>query len=198
MPVKYKLKKWKTIPKVVFQRYKNRNNQQRIDRILSLIPKKASCLEVGCGLGYQAGVIIKEKLPAHYAGFDIADLYINSCNDMIRVNGFNVGKFYIDDITKLNDSISRSEYSVILCTEVLEHIPNYKEAILGLHKLCISNAKVIFTVPRYGKMTKVAGHVNNFKKEELKSLFEGFGLRVKHHEYVSKLYSLFVLTRKSA
>lgn len=193
--VKYKLKRWNKIPQSVFRIYKNKNNQQRLGRILKFIPKGASCLEVGCGLGYQAGVVIKHRSPNYYSGFDIVDSYVRSCIDMIKTNGFKVGQFYVDDITALNSSISRNPYNIILCNEVLEHIPNYEKAIEGLSALCVERTKIIFTVPRHGKMTRVKGHVNNFKKEDLCKHFDGAGLFVKHHEYVGKLYSLFILKK---
>ena len=103
-------------------------------------------LEVGCGDG---------KLDFHLAemGFRV------HATDIHRYPTWEDGKmlrFYISDIFDLSSFPTKCA-SVVICSQVLEHLSGYKTALV--HLLAITKVRLIITVP-YCRSFFNPGHIN--------------------------------------
>ena len=83
-------------------------------------------------------------------------------------------KIINDDITKSNLNES---FQFITCLSVLEHIPNHRAAIKGIHNLLEKNGYLILTVPYNEKKY----HENIYKHNEA-----GYG---KDYRFITQVYS---------
>jgi len=165
----FSLNKWTGITESEWVTYHAHNDQARLKFLLDRIPKLCRIMEVGCGCGFQAGVIMKERSPEVYCGFDPNPEKVASCAEMSFVNTeqnyFTLRHFFGDNINVAIESefyIERFEINTVLCTEVLEHVPDWKYAIEKLCKLVPESGNLLVTVPAQDKLTDVPGHINNF------------------------------------
>ena len=154
--------------------YRNRPEEQaRIRDLLRIVPKnRSSVLDVGTRDGY-----ISKKLTKHFSKVTALDLVRPEFEfkNVTTVPG---------DVTHL--AFAHSSFDVVLCAEVLEHIPT-----AHLLKACqeigrVAKYEVVIGVPyrqdlRIGRTTCLScgkvnppwGHVNCFDEKRLKHLFEG-------------------------
>lgn len=153
--------------------YRNRNKEQeRVSDLMSLLPEAMkSVLDIGCRDGY-----ISIRLAQFFDSVTALDLQKPQINhDRIScIQG---------DVTSLN--FPDRFFDVILCAEVLEHIPHDRliEACFELYR--VARRYVIVGVPykqdiRAGRTTcrncgeknPPWGHVNTFDENRLKQLFK--------------------------
>jgi 2-polyprenyl-3-methyl-5-hydroxy-6-metoxy-1,4-benzoquinol methylase len=107
-------------------------------------------LEVGCGSGTLARMLI-EELNIEYAGFDIAVEGIKKA----RARNPNRGSFFVGDAT--DPASYKFNYDVLVCVEVLEHIPDDLNVIQKWR----SGVSCICSVPNFDHET----HVRKFNSE---------------------------------
>lgn len=155
-------------------KYRKRPEEQdRIEDLMRIVPKgRVSVLDIGARDGY-----ISKKLTDHFSKVTALDLEKPKfqIKNVITVSG---------DVTRLD--LADSSFDVVLCAEVLEHIPP-----THLLKACneikrVAKYEVVIGVPyqqdlRLGRTTCLScgqinppwGHVNCFDKIRLRQLFEG-------------------------
>lgn len=114
-------------------------------RVLLLIPKTSHVLDVGCGCGQFAEMIMNEFGCNTYAGYDISKIAIQIAKSKGMECSFtNESLYYI--------TYSKEEF--IVCMETLEHIDDFKfiqQIPMGV--------EIVFTVPDFAD----AAHVRYFK-----------------------------------
>ena len=97
--------------------------------------------------------------------------------DFLRKQGLNAVK---GDITHL--SFQKESFDAILCSEVLEHVPNYKKGISEMARVLKKNGLVIITVPIHQKYWKdddeFVGHCRRFDPETLAKDIKASGLQI--------------------
>ena len=110
-------------------------------------------LDVGCGLGYFSQLLSVEN--ARSFGMDVdfeAVLYAKRNIDESR--------FIVGEAEHL--PFKNNCFNKILCSEVLEHIQNDKEAVSEIHRVCKNGAEILITVPTeegiFGSRIKEIGH----------------------------------------
>jgi len=107
--------------------------------------KKLNVLDIGCGTG------INITIPLALAGYaikgiDIDKKSIEKARDLSR--GIPNITFLCMEIQQLSDN---DIYDVIICSEVLEHIPNPGEFIKSIYSILDDNGTLIITIPNgYG------------------------------------------------
>jgi len=157
--------------------------------ILGLKPTRI--LDLGCGEGFVIKNLKKAMPETKFTGVDISSEAIEVAKKEIPE-----GKFYNLDISNLGmqNSPLEGSYDMVMCLEVLEHIPEYDKAIKNIKK--IEAEYFIFSVPnepffRLGnlmslKNVKLLGndpeHVNNWTFLSFKKLMR------KHFEVISCSY----------
>jgi SAM-dependent methyltransferase len=125
-----------------------------------------SIADVGCGNGALLNCLYKktylEKIV--WCGYDISDTIINENkkhNNIINWKILNIENENID-----------TEYDIIICSEVLEHLNNWEQTLIKL----IERAKkyCIISVPS-GKIfyiDKLVGHKNHFNHKKITSILQ--------------------------
>ena len=131
---------------------------------------KTSLHDVGCGNAWLLHQIQREFPHLQISGSDAAKSIIEyNRRSMPGID------FHHQDISL---PLSASErYDIIVCSEVLEHIKNYRFAVSNLHRLLNKNGIVIITVPR-GRIypiDKFVGHIQHFDNARSFTL-DGFEL----------------------
>jgi 2-polyprenyl-3-methyl-5-hydroxy-6-metoxy-1,4-benzoquinol methylase len=93
-------------------------------------------LELGCGIGDLAGMIIEEGYP--YRGFDFSETAIDQCKALCPSGNFQVGDIYNAD------NYQPVDYSTVIALEVLEHVDDLK-----VMEDIPAGARLIASVPDY-------------------------------------------------
>lgn len=145
--------------------------------------KPISILDVGCGDGVLISTLQKEKVGSVWGGADLsaeAIAFAKAFNN--KVEWF-CGDFR-DEVNK--------KYSLVTCTEVLEHIPDEMLSgfIQGLFDKLESDGKILITVPTIAKPV----HPKHFRhytmallEEELKEA--GINYRIiSSHNYIKRTW----------
>ena len=93
-----------------------------------------------------------------------------------------------------------NSFDVIVCSEVLEHIPDYEGALAEISRILKPDGKLAVSVPRYWpewicwKLSEnyhntPGGHVRIFKPKQLKSAIEQSGFRHERSHWAHGLHS---------
>lgn len=107
-------------------------------------------LEVGCGIG--GFCIFASKECEDVTGIDIGKTRINMANKLRKSFGRKVG-FVVGDAQFL--PFRDGSYDIIVCSETLEHIPDYRKAFHELVRVTKKLGYVIITVPNYINLTQL-------------------------------------------
>lgn len=95
-------------------------------------------LDAGCGEGYITNKIAKlDKIP-HVEGVDVSCDIIQEAKKLYPFLKFSTGSIY-------NLAFKENEFDLVLTCEILEHLENYKKAILEIKR--VSNRYCIISVP---------------------------------------------------
>lgn len=104
--------------------------------VQQLKPKRL--LDAGCGKGYTGKSVL--KYCKEYYGFDLSSTAVKIAQKRLENGNFEVGS-----ITKL--PYENEYFDCVICSEVLEHIPNYKIAISELSRVTRFGKNIIVTLP---------------------------------------------------
>ena len=149
----------------------------RLDKIVKMIPSNngLKILDAGCGEGHLIGKMHSENSKSSYYGIDIAPLAIQKTKERCPYAELRIGD--------LAETGYTSEFfDVVVCTEVLEHMYEYKDAITELKRVLKKNGCLIITFPNETLWTisrfllrrkpiRVPDHVNSFNPYKIKALF---------------------------
>lgn len=114
------------------------------------IQKNSSILEVGCGVGGFC-FWLRSKCK-NVMGLDIAKMRINTANKL----GKSLGKktnFIVGDALSL--PFKDESFDITVCSETLEHVPDYLRAFNELVRVTKRGGNLIITVPNYINMTRL-------------------------------------------
>lgn len=137
-------------------------------------------LDCGCGEGH-----LLQRLSGVKFGVDRSDFALERARE--RNPGAEIRNA---EITQL--PFEDGFFSIVTCSEVLEHIPEYRSAISEILRVTKPGGRIIISVPNERNWTigrlfmlrfppKLEDHVNSFKREDLA---EAFGFEPKRTIYV--------------
>ena len=129
-----------------------------------------SLMEVGCAQPYLLVEIARRFPGRHLAGADIAASVIED----------NVRRFPAIDFRRLDiqrEGLGRA-YDVVVCSEVLEHLPDHRAALRNLRRSGLG--QLIVTVPASPlfPIDRHVGHLRHFPGTSLEADLEAEGFRV--------------------
>ena len=125
-----------------------RMRAKMIFEALKGINKKVEILDAGCGYGIFS-IALKEK-GYHVTPVDISNRRIYS----LKKEGFtNVGLMDVSNLEFMDNT-----FDVIICTEVIEHIDDWKKALIELKRVLKKEGLLILTAP----------YMSNFNKKHYK------------------------------
>lgn len=148
-----------------FVRYIHLRRLEIISELVGSDTRKA-ILDCGCGEGH-----LLDRLKGDKFGVDHSEISLK------RAKEKNPGaKFYSSDITQL--PFEDEFFQVVTCSEVLEHITDYRSAISEILRVTKPGGKIIISVPNERNWTigrlfmlrfppKLEDHVNSFKPRDL-------------------------------
>jgi 2-polyprenyl-3-methyl-5-hydroxy-6-metoxy-1,4-benzoquinol methylase len=139
--------------------------------ILSEHPK--TVLDVGCGSGYLAFLLEQENPRILVHGFDVS-------LEALKL-AISLDKKYKLDINYENIPENDSNYDMVVCSEVLEHLFNIQQCLMEINRILKHQGKVVITVPNFsfwrfridsliGRIPYVVSderHIQTFNKELL-------------------------------
>lgn len=151
-------------------------HNQRLKKIVSLFPicGNKKILDAGCGEGHLI-LKLKENQPnARYFGSDITEVALKSARERCTF-----ADFKNTDITQLD--FPDEYFDVVVASEVIEHVKDYKKAIQELKRVTKKEGRLIISFPNEFLWTicrfflgrrpiKVPDHLNSFKPKTIKNL----------------------------
>lgn len=136
-------------------------------------------IDVGCGRGTFLEILRKRYPDAVLCGVEYSQEGCKAASDHIR-NCIQIG-----DILELSPRLAAEPYDIVVCGEVLEHLPDPGRAIDAIVSLLKPGGLAILTVPggmRYwSKQDEAAGHYRRFEYDEFASLVKDSGLKIERH-----------------
>ncbi len=147
--------------------------RDRLYNIADIIPKKRiKILDAGCGEGHMLAVLHNKDSNYQLYGTDVVDCALKSAK--IRCPYARLTK---QDLTE-KLSFKNEFFDVIICTEVLEHIFDYKKAIFEMKRVLKKGGLLIITFPNdftfsIGRLMllkwppRTPDHVNSFTPEKM-------------------------------
>ena len=178
--------------------YENDHNRLRFRRTLDFVFNGEKVFDVGFGRGYLCGLLLRDRAIAEYYGIDIVPKFIDCVANMVEANGFDGEKIHvrIGDVYELNpETVAATGADVVVCCEVLEHLPDPEEALRTMAESLPADADLIFSVPLFGRLEAVWGHRTVFDSARLKSMCENAGLYVHHVEPLANTWTFVVASR---
>jgi ubiquinone/menaquinone biosynthesis C-methylase UbiE len=193
--------------------------RQRLSAIIRAITqrgvaKDATILEVGCEAGNLLKAVHQAFPAAQLIGMDISAAALDQAKAKLADAPV---RFIQHDMTlpiMLNE-----RPRVVICSETLEHVPDYKTAVAQLAKLGNTDTIFIITVPleRLKNTVKNAlnrlglfdlffrgiekgmseWHINDFSKQDFLTLLEPY-FEVKHYQQLLGLHQIAVCKRSNA
>lgn len=151
-------------------------HNDRLNQIVENMPSKEGLkiLDAGCGEGHLIERLYNRNKGNSYYGIDIIDVALKKSKE--RCPFAKIEKMSVSDI-RYNEEF----FDVIICTEVIEHIYDYKKVILEFKRLLKKGGYLIITFPNENLWTvsrfflgrrpvKVPDHVNSFNPNFMQRL----------------------------
>ena len=155
-------------------------HRRRITRRLALTHASSArrVLDAGAGQGLLVRELALHMPAAVVAG---ADVSARSRAEIARVNP-DAPVFELDLSAPDFEARARSlgRFDLVVCSEVLEHLPNDGEAAQRLGQLLEDGGCLIVTVPggRMSRFDRAIGHLRHYDRHSLERMLGGAGLEV--------------------
>lgn len=166
-------------------------------RIIAKLFKKHCCafeniLEIGSSAGNLLG-FIQKKMRLDSKNFIACD-FSEEAVKLTKQKGIDS---FQADLTKINDFHGK-KFEIIICSEVLEHIPDYKSGIFNIYQLLNENGKLIISVPysmkHWTQHDDFSLHLRRFEKNELENELIKTGFKIeKSFIWGALVYNLYYL-----
>lgn len=130
-----------------------------------------SVLDVGCGQGSPLEEVARRRPGVELAGVDFSPRAV----ELARLR-MPQATFSVLDLTK--ESLDK-KFDLIICTDVLEHIPDDLAALRHMREMCGRWCLISTIQGRMRDYEVHVGHVRNYKRGELKAKIEASGFVVR-------------------
>lgn len=118
-----------------------RENEPRTDfryRLISKYIKRGKVLDLGCGHAYLRDYLAPE---VEYYGVDF-----------VQREGDDFKNFFEVDITKESLPFEDNVFGFVVASETLEHLSNFYQTMMEIHRVLIPGGILIVTVPNHSKL----------------------------------------------
>lgn len=162
--------------------------------------KNNTVLDIACGFGYAGPLMIKSGA-AKYEGVDINEQLIDNANSLYGTDHI---KYYKGDICSYNPN---RLFDTITCFETIEHIKNYRGALLNINRLLSTNGILLISSPNRPVTSPSARylsdkpmnhyHVQEFTVDELKNELITAGFSVETNTIFGQRNSFLYIGNKN-
>lgn len=160
-------------------------------------------LDMGCGSGRHTAAAF-EHPHVHAIGVDVKATTVKEArnrlqfHDSLRPNRNSVWSLAVSDITRL--PFKRHSYDVVICSEVLEHVPDHHRAVQELVRILKPKGHLVISVPRRWPETVCwalseqyrnsdDGHIRIYAADELIRLVREYGTTHWRTHYAHSLHT---------
>jgi 2-polyprenyl-3-methyl-5-hydroxy-6-metoxy-1,4-benzoquinol methylase len=158
--------------------YESPSNQTRFRHTLDFIQPGDRVFEVGPGGGYLAALLLRDGKVASYHGIDLYGPPVRKAQKFLQGNGLaeaaHVSQRNLYDLTRAD--VESLDINVLMCCEVLEHVPDPETAMKTLASVLPSNAELLITVPLHGRLETIWGHIAIFDTARIQKMIAQSGL----------------------
>jgi SAM-dependent methyltransferase len=132
------------------------NSKKAVQREMKKIAPKGIVMEAG------SGTTPKTAFPKETI---CTDLSLNAAK-VLKNKGH---QCFVQDITRM--AVKENSAGLIICSEVLEHIPDYRKALVEMHRALEKKGHLLITVPLhqyfFWRDDDIVGHYRRFNPEKL-------------------------------
>jgi len=152
-----------------------RHRRRLILRRLRHRSEPESVLDAGCGLGFTVKDLSTVVSPSKITGLDFSNSAIEWARERFPDSLWITGDLSSD----LTSTLGR-KYDLIVCSEVIEHLPDYQTVIGNLCSLLNDEGCLIITTQagRIHKTEMSVGHLKHFTIGEIERILRQSGLSV--------------------
>lgn len=160
-------------------------------------------LDVGCGSGRHTAAAY--RFPgAVVVGVDLAWADLAATRQRLqlhdRLNEHGGGRWALCAADGLHLPFADGRFDLVICAEVLEHIPAHADAIAEITRVLRPGGDLVVSVPRYGPerlcwalsaeyAADDGGHVRIYRKQKLIALLRHAGLEVSSAHHAHSLHT---------
>ncbi|AFH50593.1 Methyltransferase type 11 [Ignavibacterium album JCM 16511] len=150
--------------------------------------KKIKILDAGTGYGQYAYFMAKHLSPCEIKAVDIKEDWIFDCKEFFNQRKISNVRFEIEDLTKLNYT---DEFDLIVCVDVMEHIPDDVKVFENFYTALNENGYLLINTP------SIFGGSDVHDEDEESFIGEHARVGYSKEELESKLHLLGFSTYKS-
>jgi SAM-dependent methyltransferase len=150
--------------------------------------RKITILDAGTGYGQYAYFMSKALEPCEIEAIDIKTDWIADCKNFFENRKINNVKFSVEDLTQINYS---EKFDLILCVDVMEHIPDDVAVFKNFFKALKPNGFLIINTP------SVYGGSDVHNEDEESFIGEHARVGYSKEDFESKLHPLGFTTYQS-
>ncbi len=140
------------------------------------LPAGCRVLDAGCGPGALLERIGRRLPTANLQGIEFSQAAARHAPERL------CERILVGDILAVAPTLPHRSFDVIVCSEVLEHVPDPAAVVRTLATLAKPGATLLFSVPagmaHWSIQDDTAGHLRRFEVEEFGALLLGAGLRI--------------------
>ncbi len=165
-------------------------HRSRPRKILKLLyGKNGSLLDAGCGEGHLLKQIEKANPSLELYGIDITENAVKNAKKKVPNAVIEQG-----NLLEMDKKFGKEYFDIVVCSEVLEHVSQYKLVIKNLENVLKTSGCLIVTFPNEKMVTlsrffmgkrpfKVPDHINSFTPEVILKKFKSKLIHKEHYPF---------------
>ncbi len=136
--------------------------------------ERGRVLDLGCGSGRFSAALAAAGFQVD--GIDVEERAVSIGQRIMARRGLRA-HLYAADVSNLPPSIAAGSYDILVCLEVLEHVPDWRDLLARGGELLRPEGVLVVSVPRdphqFSVLDSYAGHLRRFRDAELISELRG-------------------------
>ena len=158
----------------------------------ALSPARGEVLDVGCGIGNLARLILEEPQVTGLHGIDLEPSYVQKLLDTVRDDRVSASACALEDFRpETHAAASDGAYDCIVCSNVLEHIDDDSAALERFRDLLRPGGQILVLVPAhpwiFSELDRGLSHRRRYTPQALGELAEASGLPVERMRHFNPL-----------
>ena len=162
--------------------------------------KSKNVLDIGCGVG-TTSLYLGSK------GKNVLGIVISKSGILVakqNAEKLNLGKFVKFQVLDFPNKLPEIKFDLVICSEVLEHLINDKDAVFQIKNLLNKNGIAIASSPSQNaplyklrllnNFDKEVGHIRRYNKENFNNLFKSVGFKVLETKKTEGILRNFLFT----